>query len=229
MQVASSRGTPEEELARTLLDRCNRRLTARRTDLLIKRLLDFSGAFALLLLLWPVFVVAALAVSSSRGPVLFRQQREGSYGRCFRILKFRSMKTDTSPSRTSEPLSHGANAVLLKFPGDPRVTRAGRWLRRTSIDELPQLLNVLRGEMSLVGPRPLPPFMLDPYPELRRIRALVRPGVTGLWQLRDRTNNTSAATMLSHDIEYIERFNLRLDLWILLRTIPAVVSGRGAY
>jgi len=121
------------------------------------------------------------------------------------------------------------DGTLLKMRHDPRVTPIGRWLRKTSVDELPQLWNVLCGEMSLVGPRPLIPFMLEGDQEFRQVRASVRPGLTGLWQIRDRVNNTSAAVMRPHDLEYIERFSLRLDFLILLRTIPAVLAGKGAF
>jgi lipopolysaccharide/colanic/teichoic acid biosynthesis glycosyltransferase len=117
---------------------------------------------------------------------------------------------------------------VFKVESDPRVTKFGGWLRRTSLDELPQLLNVLRGDMSLIGPRPLLAFMLAPHGREAEARALVRPGLTGLWQIRDRPNNLSAAAMMPHDLEYIGHFSLALDLKILLRTPAAVLSARGA-
>ena len=118
--------------------------------------------------------------------------------------------------------------VLAKSSNDRRVTRVGRLIRKTSIDELPQLLNVFKGEMSIVGPRPLMPHMLEPFPEFREVRGLVRPGITGLWQIRDRKNNTSATFMIPHDTEYIHRLSLLLDLQIVCATIPAVLRQEGA-
>ena len=120
------------------------------------------------------------------------------------------------------------DGVLAKSEDDPRITRAGRFLRRTSIDELPQLWNVLTGDMSLIGPRPLIPFMLAPYPELRRVRCTVRPGLTGLWQVSTRSDNTTALAMADADLEYIATRSLRGDLSILVRTVPAILKGSGA-
>jgi lipopolysaccharide/colanic/teichoic acid biosynthesis glycosyltransferase len=202
---------------------------ARRWQSACKRLCDFLVALGLLLLLSPLLAATALAIKlGSSGPVLFRQEREGWHGRRFFILKFRTMHA-TGQSPDGQGRGMRADGTLLKMPHDPRVTAIGRWLRKTSVDELPQLWNVLRGEMSLVGPRPLIPFMLEGDQEFRQVRALVRPGLTGLWQLRDRANNTSAAAMRPHDLEYIERFSLGLDFLILLRTIPAVLAGKGAF
>jgi N-acetylglucosaminyldiphosphoundecaprenol N-acetyl-beta-D-mannosaminyltransferase len=195
-----------------------------------KRLLDWLVAIGLLILLAPAFVVISIGVKlSSPGPVFFRQEREGLGGRRFVILKFRSMRTGDASEFCLRQAALAARGILVKSRTDPRVTGFGRWLRVTSLDELPQLLNVLRGDMSLVGPRPLIPFMLEADPAFRRVRALVRPGITGLWQVRDRTNNTTAAAMLPHDLDYIENFSLRQDLIILLRTIPAVLAYRGAF
>ena len=201
-----------------------------RWQVMLKRVFDFVVALALLALLPPVFAVVALAIKlSSAGPVIFRQEREGLGGKRFYLFKFRSMKTGSVTELETQQAALVVRGTLVKMPGDPRVTAVGRWLRRTSVDELPQLWNVLCGDMSLVGPRPLIPFMLDSYPEFRRARALVRPGITGLWQLRDRSNNTTAAAMLPHDLEYLAGFGLKQDLAILLRTIPAVLKRRGAF
>ena len=205
-------------------------LASRRRQVMLKRVFDFVVALALLALLAPVFVVVALAIKlSSAGPVFFRQEREGQGGKRFCMFKFRSMKTGNVTELKARQAALAARGTLLKMPGDPRVTSVGRWLRMTSVDELPQLWNVLCGDMSLVGPRPLIPFMLDSHPEFRQARALVRPGITGLWQLRDRRNNTTAAAMLLHDLEYLAGFGLKQDLAILLRTIPAVLKRRGAF
>jgi lipopolysaccharide/colanic/teichoic acid biosynthesis glycosyltransferase len=118
--------------------------------------------------------------------------------------------------------------VLSKSENDPRVTRVGKWLRRTSIDELPQLWNVFRGDMALVGPRPLLPFMLEPYPDLRRVRCAVRPGLTGLWQVSKREDNTSALSMAREDLEYVATRSVSGDVRIMARTVPAIVRGSGA-
>jgi lipopolysaccharide/colanic/teichoic acid biosynthesis glycosyltransferase len=206
------------------------RLIARRGEAVFKRFLDIFGALFLLVLLFPLFVITSVAVKiSSAGPVFFRQEREGRHGKRFQMLKFRSMHNEDAGGLYSQRNKLAATGTLLKLRADPRVTVLGRWLRRTSIDELPQLWNVMVGDMSLVGPRPLIPFMLEPHPEFRRMRALVRPGITGLWQLRDRSNNTTAAAMMLHDLEYLENFGVKQDLLILARTIPAVLAGKGAF
>lgn len=219
--------------ATAVLIQCSytQRLAACRWQLACKRLYDILAAFVLLLLLSPLLAAAGLAVKlSSPGPVLFYQEREGRYGRRFFMLKFRTMYTGGLNLLGERQAILAVDGTLLKLHRDPRVTPIGYWLRKTSVDELPQLWNVLRGEMSLVGPRPLIPFMLEKGDqEFRQVRALVRPGVTGLWQLRDRSNNTSAIAMRLHDLEYIDRFSLRLDFLILLRTIPAVLMGKGAF
>ena len=206
------------------------RLASRRWQAAVKRLLDLVAALSLLVLLSPLFALVSLAIKlSSAGPVIFRQEREGRGGKRFFMCKFRSMRTRGPVGLEAQQAVLATRGMLVKMRRDPRVTPVGRWLRLTSIDELPQLWNVLRGDMSLIGPRPLIPFMLEAHPEFRRARALVRPGITGLWQLRDRRNNTTAAAMLPHDLEYLARFGLKQDLLILLRTIPAVLTGRGAY
>ena len=205
-------------------------LAVHRRQIMLKRVFDIVAALALLALLSSVFAVVALAIKlSSAGPVFFRQEREGRGGKRFYMFKFRSMKTGDQSQLETQQAALATWGVLVKMPRDPRVTTVGRWLRMTSVDELPQLWNVLWGDMSLVGPRPLIPFMLDSCPEFRRARALVRPGISGLWQLRDRSNNTTAAAMLPHDLEYLAGFGLKQDLVILLRTLPAVMKGRGAF
>jgi len=126
-------------------------------------------------------------------------------------------------------LEHAQKGILHKEKNDSRITWIGKIIRRTSIDELPQLFNVLFGDMSIVGPRPLVPFMLTPFPEFREIRCLVRPGITGLWQIRDREHNTSAEFMIEHDTEYIENYSFFFDMKILIETPFVVLSGKGAY
>ena len=195
-----------------------------------KRAIDIIGGCALLVLTFPILLAAAIAVRvSSRGPVLFFQNRVGKHEQLFRVAKLRTMVLDhESVIDLTVVEALESQGVLTKSEDDPRVTRVGRILRRTSIDELPQLWNVVRGEMSLIGPRPVLPFMLAPYPELRRVRCTVRPGMTGLWQIRTRQENTTAAAMASDDLEYIATRTLRGDIGILARTVPAVMKGYGA-
>jgi lipopolysaccharide/colanic/teichoic acid biosynthesis glycosyltransferase len=145
------------------------------------------------------------------------------------MYKFRTMRIASKHRPYADTEAAAAReGVLLKSKSDLRVTPLGRILRSTSLDELPQLFNVLKGDMSLVGPRPLLAFMLAPCPEFSRVRSLMRPGITGLWQIRDRENNTTANAMMSHDLEYVRRFSLALDLSILIKTPLVVISRRGA-
>ncbi len=199
-----------------------------------KRLIDVVGAALGLVLLFPLMVFIALLVRfTSPGPVLFRQLRQGLGGRPFWFLKFRTMTADAEHRlRDLEPLNEAAGGVLFKMRRDPRVTPPGRWLRRTSLDELPQLFNVLRGEMSLVGPRPLQmrdtALLEQMEPEVYARRLTVLPGLTGAWQVGGRSE-TDSLGMLRLDIDYIERWSLWRDLGILCRTVGAVLRGRGAY
>jgi lipopolysaccharide/colanic/teichoic acid biosynthesis glycosyltransferase len=158
---------------------------------------------------------------------MFRQQRLGHEGRPFHLIKFRTMRP-LDPGVDIRSLHDPANARLLKTADDPRITPVGRILRRTSIDELPQLINVLAGDMSLVGPRPLLDFMLTPYPELSVARHTMRPGITGLWQISARTGSDSALCMAEPDLSYLEHFSIWLDLGILVLTVPACIRGTGA-
>ncbi len=192
-----------------------------------KRLLDIVVSLGMLFALAPLLVAIAIGVRlSSPGPILFKQKRVGHGNTQFWFYKFRSMRMNSSQEKQTADLEKAG--VLFKNQNDPRVTWLGRFLRKWSLDEFPQLLNILKGEMSLVGPRPLVPFMLEPYPEFKEIRGLVRPGLTGLWQIRDRANNTSAQYMMAHDTEYIKTLSFWGDLKILWMTIFAVASGRGA-
>jgi lipopolysaccharide/colanic/teichoic acid biosynthesis glycosyltransferase len=199
-----------------------------------KRLIDVVGAATGLVLLLPLMMIVALLVRlSSPGPALFRQLRQGYGGRPFWFLKFRTMTLGAEQRlRDLEPLNEAAGGVLFKIRHDPRVTPLGRWLRRLSLDELPQLLNVLRGEMSLVGPRPLQlrdsALLEQLEPEAYARRLSVVPGLTGAWQVGGRSE-TDSKGMLQLDLDYIERWSLWRDLGILLRTVGAVLRGRGAY
>jgi exopolysaccharide biosynthesis polyprenyl glycosylphosphotransferase len=197
---------------------------------LVKEVLDRLGAAALVLLVLPVLLAIAVAVRvDTPGPVFFRQQRIGKTGRPFTMLKFRSMVVDAEARRAElAARNQNADGLLFKVADDPRVTRVGRLLRRLSLDELPQLLNVLGGSMSLVGPRPPLPSEVARYDDDVRRRLLVKPGLTGLWQISGRSDLTwEEAVRL--DLRYVENWSLALDLSILWRTFSAVLHADGAY
>ena len=200
---------------------------------LLKRVFDVVVAFAALLALSPLMIlIAGLVKLSSKGPVLFRAPRVGQGGRYFTFLKFRTMYDHSS--RKAVEHANQTDGHLFKIRNDPRVTFLGRFLRRYSVDELPQLLNVLAGHMSLVGPRPLPVEDLDPdglssrYAMWSEQRASVPPGITGLWQISGRSELTFSG-LVKYDLDYVHNWSLMLDLKILLRTPVVVLVGRGAY
>jgi len=197
---------------------------------LAKQLLDFVGAFLLLIFFSPVFVIAALAIKlTSRGPVLFRQQRCGLNGQPFTMLKFRSMVTDAEQRKHELECLNEMDGPVFKVTNDPRITGVGRLLRKFSIDEFPQLFNVLRGEMSLVGPRPLPVDEVKRFDDpAHRRRLSVKPGLTCLWQVSGRNNVNNFREWVRLDLEYIDNWSFWLDLKILWRTIPVVLAGTGA-
>ncbi|RKS68620.1 Undecaprenyl-phosphate galactose phosphotransferase WbaP/exopolysaccharide biosynthesis polyprenyl glycosylphosphotransferase [Motilibacter peucedani] len=198
---------------------------------LLKSLFDRTMAAAGLLALLPVLAAVALAVKlDSRGPVVFKQVRVGKAGTPFTMWKFRSMVPDAERRRTEiEHLNdHGDDHVLFKMKDDPRITRVGKFLRRYSLDELPQLVNVLRGEMSLVGPRPPLPSEVERYADSSTRRLLVRPGLTGLWQVSGRSD-LSWEESLRLDLHYVENWSLFFDLHILWKTGSAVLGRSGAY
>jgi lipopolysaccharide/colanic/teichoic acid biosynthesis glycosyltransferase len=200
----------------------------------MRRLLDFCVAGTLLLVLAPLLALIALAtLIDSGGPVLFRQSRVGRGRREFTVLKFRTMRRDADPARHRKYVqtlidgdSHAERGRLYKLSVDDRVTRVGRFLRSWSLDELPQLFNVLRGQMALVGPRPVIPYEVEMYPEDYLRRFAVKPGLTGLWQVSGR-NERTYDEMVSFDIEYAERASLLLDLRILAKTVPVVLRRQG--
>lgn len=196
-------------------------------EIRLKRFLDVALATALLLLTGPVLLLAMAAIRlTSPGPAIFRQPRVGHRCRTFPMLKLRTM--EEGAEEREEELSERVGGTFFKLENDPRVTRLGSWLRRTSIDELPQLVNVLRGEMSLVGPRPLLLRDFKRYPKHAQMRRFSRlPGLTGLWQVNGRSE-TGDEERIRLDLEYVDRWSLGLDLKILCRTAPAVLSGRGA-
>ena len=199
-------------------------------QLFVKRAIDILGSSVGLVLLSPVFAILALCVKlGSAGPVFFRQERFGRGGRLFKILKFRTM-VDGAEGERDQLLGQSVykDARLFKVPQDPRTTRFGRSLRRTSLDELPQLVNVLRGEMSLVGPRPPLPSEVALYEKHHYARFDVKPGMTGPWQVAGRNEVTEFEQVVALESEYIRNWSLVTDLTILMRTIPAVLRMRGA-
>ncbi len=196
---------------------------------LVKRGIDLVGGAALVVVFAPVMMAAALAVRlTSAGPVLFVQKRYGCNRRLFPMFKFRSMVVDAEARQAGLESANEAAGPVFKLKRDPRVTRVGAFLRRTSIDELPQLFNVLRGEMSLVGPRPLPTRDVSRFEEAWLLRRFsVRPGLTCLWQVKGRSD-TSFDQWIKLDLEYIDGWSLGLDAKILMMTVPAVLRGSGA-
>jgi exopolysaccharide biosynthesis polyprenyl glycosylphosphotransferase len=194
----------------------------------VKEIFDRGLAGLGLLVLAPLMLAIALAVRfTSRGPVLFRQERVGKSGTPFRMYKFRSMSIDAEQRRAELGDEHG-DPVLFKIRDDPRMTPLGRRLRRYSLDELPQLINVMRGQMSLVGPRPPLPAEVEKYMDDARRRLVVKPGLTGLWQVSGRSN-LSWEESVRLDLRYVENWSMAMDLQILWRTISAVLRGAGAY
>ena len=198
-------------------------------DEALRRTLDITICTLSLILLFPLFLALAIAIKmDSPGPVLFIQNRVGKNGVEFPFFKFRSMYIDSEQRRGALLEANEASGPLFKMKQDPRVTKIGRLIRRSSIDELPQLLNVLRGEMALVGPRPALPAEVATYSPKERQRLIVTPGLTGLWQVSGRSD-LSFDQAIHLDLDYIRRRSVLLDVEILAKTIPAVVAGRGAY
>jgi exopolysaccharide biosynthesis polyprenyl glycosylphosphotransferase len=195
----------------------------------VKRAFDLAASAAALLVLAPLFGSVALAVKlTSPGPVFYRQRRVGHRGRPFTVLKFRTMRMGADSQVAELRLKHGMNDLMFKLRDDPRVTPVGRLLRRFSVDELPQLINVVRGEMSLVGPRPPLPEEVAEYEDWQFDRLEVPPGVTGLWQVSGRSD-LSFDECVRLDLFYIENWSLAYDLYIVAKTLPALFSRRGAY
>ncbi|RJK98455.1 sugar transferase [Vallicoccus soli] len=197
--------------------------------LLLKSLIDRALAALALVVLSPLLLVlGTLVATTSEGPAIYRQRRVGAHGREFTMLKFRSMYVDADARRAELLAQSDGDGVLFKMRRDPRVTRVGQVLRRYSLDELPQLVNVLLGHMALVGPRPPLPVEVAAYPEEAHRRLLVRPGLTGLWQVSGRSD-LSWEESLRLDLRYVDNWSLSLDAHVLWRTGRAVLAGRGAY
>lgn len=198
-------------------------------DLLVKRALDLSTSSISLILLSPLFLCVGLAIRlTSPGPLFFKQERIGLNGRKFWLYKFRSMVQDAEAKKEDLRHLNEISGPVFKIKNDPRVTTVGKYLRKLSIDELPQLWNVFRGDMSLVGPRPPLPDEVDKYQRWQRRRLSMKPGITCIWQIKGR-NNIGFDDWMRYDLQYIDTWSLTLDLKILLKTIPAVFSSRGAY
>jgi exopolysaccharide biosynthesis polyprenyl glycosylphosphotransferase len=190
---------------------------------------DIVMSALLLLLLSPLLVGISIAVRlTSPGPVLYRQRRIGLRGKPFTMLKFRTMRTGTDRDVDALRAAHRVDDVMFKLRDDPRITRVGRWLRRFSLDELPQLFNVIKGDMSLVGPRPPLPEEVARYEDWHFDRLEVPPGITGLWQISGRADLTFDECV-QLDVFYIENWSLTYELFILGKTIPVLLSQRGAY
>jgi lipopolysaccharide/colanic/teichoic acid biosynthesis glycosyltransferase len=206
---------------------------ARRPDPLayraVKRAFDVAAALGGLALLLPLFPFIVLLIKlETRGPVFFRQERVGRHGRVFACYKFRSMAVDAEARKASLAHLNEATGAAFKIKADPRITGVGRFLRRSSLDEFPQLLNVLRGEMTIVGPRPQIPGEVADYTPAHALRLLVRPGLTCLWQVSGRSH-LDFEDWMALDAEYVRTRSLGRDLAILLRTLPAVIERKGAY
>jgi exopolysaccharide biosynthesis polyprenyl glycosylphosphotransferase len=205
-------------------------IPVRKGYILAKRCIDFVGALCGLIVLFPVFFIVAVLIKyeDPKGPVFFKQIRMGKNGRDFYMYKFRSMVTDAE--KRLEDLLHQneVSGAMFKMKDDPRVTKIGKFIRRTSIDELPQLINVLKGEMSLVGPRPPLPREVQEYTNYDRQRLMVKPGCTGIWQISGRSS-LSFTEMVELDIEYIINRNLILDLKIIIKTVRVMLFDKNAY
>jgi lipopolysaccharide/colanic/teichoic acid biosynthesis glycosyltransferase len=232
---------PERQSNPTLYPDLHKRDGDNRLGRTLKRGMDILGSLVLLVLLSPVFFVIAAAVKlTSRGPILFRQQRIGEHGTAFTFLKFRSMYINNDASEHKEYVrqliageaakqpTNGADEGIFKLTNDPRITPLGNFLRRSSLDELPQFLNVLRGDMSLVGPRPPVPYEVEAYATWHRRRLLeAKPGITGLWQVQGRSR-VGFDDMVRLDLRYARHSSPWLDLKILVQTPRAVIAGNGA-
>ena len=193
-------------------------------DNAIKRMCDIFAALVGIILLTPLWIiVAAMVRLNDGGPAFFTQERVGLNGKTFTMFKFRTMRVDADEADSS-----AGNSIMFKMANDPRITRIGAFLRKTSIDELPQLFNVLRGDMSLVGPRPPLPSEVAQYEPRVMGKFAVRPGITGLWQISGRSNLSWDETV-HLDLSYAQHRSLTLDAWIMLQTVPALLRHEGAY
>jgi lipopolysaccharide/colanic/teichoic acid biosynthesis glycosyltransferase len=211
------------------------------TDRFLKRATDVMASIVVLVLGFPFFLAIALLIKiTSKGPVFFKQERVGEDGGIFALFKFRTMRTDCDDSlhreftrnfiqgRLPEPSLDASDCKVYKMTDDPRITAIGGFLRKTSLDELPQFINILKGEMTIVGPRPPLPYEYECYEEWARQRLKVRPGLTGLWQVSGRSS-VSFKEMVDMDIYYIQNWSLKLDFKIMLKTVPVMLAGTGGH
>ncbi|MEI7473353.1 MAG: exopolysaccharide biosynthesis polyprenyl glycosylphosphotransferase [bacterium] len=195
----------------------------------IKKFIDYAGTGFGILLISPILILIAILIKlDSQGPVFFKQKRVGLYGQDFYMYKFRSMKINAEADLEKLKGQNQTNDKMFKLKEDPRVTRIGRLLRKHSLDELPQLFNVLKGEMSLVGPRPPLPSEVELYDKWCYLRFATVPGLTGMWQVSGRSDITNFNKVVELDYKYIEEWSILLDFKILLKTIPVVFFGKGA-
>lgn len=200
----------------------------RQSYIRVKRALDVVLALTMIVLSSPLLLITALLIKlTTRGPVIYTQVRLGQFGHKFLIYKFRTMYTSADFDHEKFEIEK-AKGTFIKSPKDPRITTIGKYLRNTSIDELPQLFNVLFGDMSIVGPRPSEEFFFLNNQRFKDIRLIVKPGMTGLWQVKNRSNHCTIFDMIEYDIEYIQNMNLLNDIKIIFLTIPAVLQGEGA-
>lgn len=194
-----------------------------------KRLFDFCASLIALIPLSVIFLLVAILIKlDDRGPIMFTQTRVGRNGKLFKIYKFRSMRVNAEDLLEKLKAHNQVEGPMFKMKDDPRITRVGKFLRKTSLDELPQLLNVVKGDMSLVGPRPPLPAEVEQYSDYDKQRLYVTPGCTGLWQATER-NNTGFSGMVKLDLEYIQKASVWLDLKIILMTIKVIFVPNGAY
>lgn len=195
----------------------------------VKRTFDFTSCFIGIVMLIPLFLALAVLIKlESDGPLIFKQKRIGLYGKQFYMYKFRSMKNNADSEFERLKEFNETNQKMFKMVNDPRITKVGKFLRKYSLDELPQLFNVLKGEMSLVGPRPPIQREVDQYEPWHYLRFSTLPGLTGMWQVRGRSDITEFDKVVKLDYQYVSSWNLFLDFRLLLETIPVVLFGKGA-
>ncbi|MBR4311428.1 MAG: exopolysaccharide biosynthesis polyprenyl glycosylphosphotransferase, partial [Akkermansia sp.] len=200
---------------------------------MIKSIFDRTMAAIAILLSSPIWLITAICIklSDPKGPIFFKQQRSGLYGRPFSMWKFRSMYADAEQrlAEVKEKYGNEMEGPIFKLTNDPRIFKFGHFIRKFSIDELPQLINIFMGDMSIVGPRPLPVYETKEFPEYTQRRRLsVKPGLTCYWQVEGRSNSEGFSFMVNKDLRYIDNWSLWVDFVLILRTIPAVIFGRGA-
>jgi exopolysaccharide biosynthesis polyprenyl glycosylphosphotransferase len=225
----STQALPEAVNNSTLAPSVMRSPGLNRSERAAKRALDILLAGSALLFALPVMLAVALAIKiESKGPVFFKQRRVGEGGRFFHMFKFRSMVVNAEALQATVNKTSADGKTLHKHKDDPRVTRVGKFIRKTSLDELPQLLNVLLGDMSLVGPRPELPWLVEQYEAWQRERFLMPQGITGWWQVTGRSDKPCHLST-EDDLHYIRNYSLWMDIKIMMMTIPALLKGKGAF